>query len=70
MCIRDRGNTVYFIIITLIAAQIHKSAYIFFVVYFVIKMRFNIYTSILYVGIPIGVMFFKSNIYMLSLIHI
>ena len=61
---KGKGNTVYFIIITLIAAQIHKSAYIFFVVYFVIKMRFNIYTSILYVGIPIGVMFFKSNIYM------
>lgn len=61
---KGKGNTVYFIIITLIAAQIHKSAYIFFVVYFVIKMRFNIYTAILYVGIPIGVMFFKSNIYM------
>ena len=58
-------NTVIFFVITLLAAQIHKSAYIFFVVYFVIKVKFSIRSAVLYVGIPALLLAFRSRLYVL-----
>ncbi len=58
-------NTAIFIAIILLAAQIHKSAYIFFVVYFVIKIKFSIRSAALYIGIPAVLLAFRSQFYVL-----
>lgn len=58
-------NLARFALITFVAAQIHKSAYIFFAVYFVIKVKITFATAILYFGIPAILFLFKSQFYMI-----
>ena len=58
-------NALVFFAITLFAAQIHRSAYIFFAVYFVIKYRFSLKTAIFYVGIPALLLLYKGQLYRL-----
>lgn len=56
-------NFVKYILIVLIAAQIHKSAYVFLAVYFVIKIKLTIKSSVAYIGVPIALLAFKSQFY-------
>lgn len=51
-----------YVIITLIAAQIHSSAYIFLVLYIVPKIRTNKYTILFAVLIPFALFLFRSSI--------
>lgn len=52
-----------FSLITFTAAQIHKSAYIFFAAYFIIRLKITITTLVLYIGIPMLLLLFRSQIY-------
>lgn len=56
-------NLAKFALITFIAAQVHKSAYVFFAIYFVIKVEMTFSTSLLYFGIPAVLFLFKSRFY-------
>jgi hypothetical protein len=56
-------NALIFFVITLVAAQIHKSAYIFIIVYFVIKVKFSFKSALFYIGLPIVTLVLKSKIY-------
>ena len=58
-------NTIFFFAITLLAAQIHKSAYIFLAVYFIIKVKFSIRTAVLYIGVPAFLLAFRSQLFAL-----
>lgn len=60
---RKKKTFLKFFLIVVIAAQIHKSAYVFFVVYFVIKIAFSAKSAIFYVGVPIVLMIFKGQFY-------
>ncbi len=60
---RGIWNAVIFFAITILAAQIHKSAYIFIIVYFVIRVKFSIKSAAFYVGIPMILMVFRSQFY-------
>ena len=55
-------NTILFVLITLLATQFHKSAYIFFIAFFIIRIPFTLWTSILYIGIPIVVLINKREL--------
>ena len=56
-------NSLKFFLIVLIAAQIHKSAYAFLAVYFVIKVTFSVKSSIVYIGAPMALLLFRSQFY-------
>lgn len=56
-------NFLVFVAITLAAAQIHKSAYIFLVLYFAIKFDFNRKTAIFYIGLPLLLFIFKGHFF-------
>ena len=56
-------NFLKFSVIVIIAAQVHKSAYAFLVVYFVIKSAFTIKSSVIYIGVPIALLMFRSQFY-------
>ena len=58
-------NTLLFFAITLTAAQIHKSAYIFILAYFVIKTKITSRTIWFYIVFPLGIMIFRSRLYVL-----
>ena len=60
---KGSSNCLKFVLITLVAAQIHKSAYILVVVYFVIRIELTIKSSIFYLGIPAALFLFKSQFY-------
>lgn len=63
-------NLLKFVLITIAAAQIHRSAYIFLAVYFVIRTRFTAATSILYIGVPAVLFLFKNQFYRLINLYI
>ena len=63
-------NTIIFVAITLVAAQIHQSAYIFFAVYFVIKHKFSIKTAVFYFIVPILLFLFRSQLYTQINLHL
>ena len=56
-------NFIKFLLIVLIAALIHKSAYIFLAVYFIIKIGFSRTTAILYLGVPAIFFLLKTQLY-------
>lgn len=56
-------NFLKFFLIVLIAAQIHKSAYVFFAVYFVIKIPFSQKSFVVYAGVPMALLMFRSQFY-------
>ena len=56
-------NFLVFVAITLVAAQVHKSAYIFLVLYFAIKFDFNRKTAIFYIGLPLLLFIFKGHFF-------
>lgn len=56
-------NFLKFFLIVIIAAQIHKSAYIFIAVYFIIKIHFSVKSSVFYIGGPMALLLLKSQFY-------
>ena len=59
---KGAGNALIFAVITLIAAQIHKSAYIFFLAYFIIRIPFNIWSAPFYIGLPALALAYKGEL--------
>lgn len=55
-------NFAAFILITLFAAQMHRSAYIFLIIYLIIKIPFNIKTFWIYIGAPLVLFLFRSRL--------
>ena len=60
---RGVKSTLFFFVITILAAQIHRSAYIFIAVYFVIKIKFSLRSAIFYVGIPMMLLLLRTQFY-------
>ena len=58
-------NTIIFFAITLLAAQIHTSAYIFFAIYFIIRIKFSKRSALFYIGIPVILLLFRRRLYLL-----
>lgn len=56
-------NFLKFFLIAIIAAQIHKSAYIFITVYFIVKIPFSVKSSVFYIGGPVALLLLKSRFY-------
>ncbi len=56
-------NFLIFTGITLLATQFHKSAYIFFAVYFIIKIPFSSYSSLIYIGAPAALFLLRNSLY-------
>ena len=56
-------NFFVFLAISLVAAQIHKSAYVFLIVYFVIKIRFTARSMLLYIGVPLFALLLRTQLY-------
>lgn len=55
-------NFVAFLLITLLASQMHKSAYIFLLIYLIIKIPFNIKTAGIYIGVPFMLFLFRKRL--------
>lgn len=56
-------NFLKFFLIVIIAAQIHKSAYIFVAAYFIIKIHFSVKSSVFYIGGSMALLLLKSQFY-------
>lgn len=63
-------NFLIFTGITLLATQFHKSAYIFFAVYFIIKIPFSLYSSLIYIGAPVVILLLRNSLYSLINNHL
>lgn len=56
-------NFLKFFLIVIIAAQIHKSAYIFVAAYFIIEIHFSVKSSVFYIGGSMALLLLKSQFY-------
>ncbi len=59
----DIKSTIIFFLLTMIATQVHSSAYIFLLVYFVIRYEINVKTSFFYIIVPFLLIMFKGKVF-------